>query len=198
MSASEILNVIFVVATLLALIAPKVGRSIAHWKPRFAEGLIRFGADMKGLSEAIKLPPGTPSVSAAPVHEVAPSSPRKPLPLPTMPPMPIILLALLCSCVPILGCTPQQARDARDGAKVYGVPSARIAGAVCEMIGAATGADIEFLCTMAEAAGSVLGNLDSEGGPTITMPLRKGDKFTIVVRADEAEAFAEYHKAPGS
>jgi hypothetical protein len=144
--------------------------------PTFFEGLKRFVAARR------KGPPSGPSAGAG-----------------GMPLAVLSLPFLFAACVPILGCGPMPtAQQAREGAKIYGVPSARIAGAVCEMIGAATGADIEFLCTMAEAAGSVLGNLDSEGGPTITLPLRKGDKFTIIIRADEAEAFAEYHKAPGS
>jgi len=54
----------------LTSLAAPVGRMIAPWEPRVAEVLIRFGNDTKGAREAIRLPPGTPSVSAQSLPKV--------------------------------------------------------------------------------------------------------------------------------
>lgn len=48
-----------------------LGRLLALRYPRVGEVLIRSGSDFKGSFEAMKLPPGTPSVSAQPVDEAA-------------------------------------------------------------------------------------------------------------------------------
>lgn len=125
---------------------------------------------------------------------------RKPASASRMPPMPVFLLALFCaSCVPILGCTPQQARDAREGMRTKGAPSAKITGAVCEkvadVVGGDAGAFVDFACTIVNAIGGAFENLDTEGGPEIRRPAGPPVKFIIRVPAEEAESFELEHRA---
>ncbi len=69
------LDAIVALVTITALALPILGRVLAPFHPRAAEVLIRLGADLHGLVQAVRLPKGTPSVSALPVDTAAVSVP---------------------------------------------------------------------------------------------------------------------------
>lgn len=72
------IDAILAIATLTALAMPLLGRVLAPFHPRAGEVLIRLGADLQGLVQAVRLPRGTPSVSALPVDTASVSVPPPP------------------------------------------------------------------------------------------------------------------------
>ena len=61
----EIMSYVSLVLGVLAFFAPVVGRFVAPWSPRLSESLIRLGADLTGVSQALKMPADHPVVPSA-------------------------------------------------------------------------------------------------------------------------------------
>ncbi len=204
MSTQEIILLVValipVVGNLLALVFRRLGWfGAADWTVKLtplalvaASSKTREEAIRRTLEEVMKL--GDEGTMRAKLAALEVATEEKPPSASRLPPMPIFALALLCSCVPILGCGASRA-EVRDGVQTYGVPAAQISGAVCDRIAAATGEEwVDFACTIVKGAASVLGNLDSGGGVTIDKPDGPPVKITVRVRAEDADAFEAQHK----